>query len=109
MEIGEAWTFEPYGALLENGNLGGTTLKAVRRVVVTGEVVYVNEKHRWFRVWYRFPEQKTDLFECFPVKTAAPAVPAERRHMEGFHQAGMAGKPGRPPKRGRYDTIPKIK
>ena len=106
VEIGDVWTFEPYGALLENGNLGGTTLKAVRRVKVTGEVVYVNARHRWFRVRYRFPEQTTDLFECFPVKTAAPAVPEDVRQLEGFHHPG---KTGRPPKRGRYATIPKIK
>ena len=51
-------------------------LPEVRQWKVTGEVVYINHAHRWYRVRYFLPNVDRPQHECFHLKTAPdPAMP----------------------------------
>ncbi|MCR5136654.1 MAG: hypothetical protein K6C12_06095 [Oscillospiraceae bacterium] len=53
-------TFVP--AAWSEGHVQNAVRYLGRNAPVTGTVVYVNEKHRWFRVAY--PAGDTILYEC---------------------------------------------
>lgn len=62
-EVGDKITFTP-SAIAVTYNGQESTIERNERSRVTGVVVAINRKHRWFRVQYK-PKYDREQYECF--------------------------------------------
>ncbi len=58
VQVGQRVRFDPYAFITGYGS------ELVRGNMITGTVVMVNEKHKWFSVEYGYPKSRTSFKFC---------------------------------------------